>query len=261
MARPKSRATKKPATKKRTAKKAPAKKRTKKAATTPRKSAAQVHGAAGKVGAKRKGEGALGPDTFGAVGTLYEGGRCNAQNIELLAEAISEVGSIEAAAEMLGFVPDTVHSWMSRGREYWESLADWESKAEAGIDVGKPPKRTKYANLVLAVQRAKMRFEVESLKAIRGAVVVSKVKEYDDGRVVDEHEIERPDWRAHAWVLERLNSKRYGARAAQLRAELAGSEDPTDTNDYSTMILTLVNAQGQRRERAKAKAGEGGGAK
>lgn len=244
MARPKSRATKKPAKKK---------------TAGAEKRSAEREKNKGKIGRQRKGTGALRGDRKGEKPMRWRG-RLTPAVADVLVDATRQLGTFDAAADVCGFPDSTVRRWLMKGREFWETLDEWIENTEAGIDAGPEPDPTKtpYPDFALRMYAAKTQFEIDAVKVIRGAVVTDKITKYDDsGKPIEQELVERPDWKAHAWMLERTNNRRWGRHAASLLAQ--NSDDPEgDNTDYNAAILLLVN---QQKDRHDAAAGKGGGSK
>ena len=164
-----------------------------------------------------------------------------------LVNAVEQVGTWGAAADVCGMPEATLRSWLKRGRAYWDRIDQHEENIESGIP-SEPPHKPPYADWTLQMVAARARFESYSLMVIRGAIVPGRPATLHDDGTKDYH-----DWRAHAWILERCNGKRYGRHAAMVLGAKADELDEDETN-YGEIILAIIEQQSGRKVRAADRA-------
>lgn len=164
-----------------------------------------------------------------------------------LVNAVEQVGTWGAAADVCGMPEATVRSWLKRGRSYWDRIDQHEENLESEIP-SEPPHKPPYADWTLKMVAARARFESYSLMVIRGAIIAGRPATLHDAGTEDYH-----DWRAHAWILERCNGKRYGRHAAVVLGAKADELDEDETN-YGEIILATIEQQSKREVRAKDRA-------
>jgi len=145
---------------------------------------------------------------------------------QALAHAVVEGLPLPTACAAAGVSHTTVLEWLSRG----------ESR-----DPDRPATR-RYAEFATVIRRAQAEDQRRRLARITqaakgGAVVARKTVTKPDGTVVVEERHAPPDWRADAWLVERVHAGQYGAKA----------KDAAEAADRPSVVVILPdNGRGPR---------------
>jgi len=172
---------------------------------------------------------------------------------ERLIEATAAGAPMTAAAEYVGIHWRTFQTWMSRGHDENERIADGKTA---------DPREAPYLALFREVSEARARAAVRAVTLIQrasvgGAVTEESTKKYRDesGQLVEETTVKRtaPDWRAAAWYLERQHPLHFGRQATQVEVSGPGG-GPIDVRVDATDLAAKVRANIEALDAAKAEA-------
>lgn len=172
--------------------------------------------------------------------------------IDRICGLIREGNYQETAAIACGVPASTYHSWKARGIAARQVL-----DASGRLPDDKADERI-FLEFVEAVEEARAEAEariVESLQrqALGGEVLEVSEVETDDGEIVRNFTLSRPDWRAQAWWLERSFPERYGRRV-----EVSGPDQGPIAVEVEVSARDLIRRKlNETRERIDGPATEG----
>lgn len=140
-----------------------------------------------------------------------------------LIEAVRSGVPMDDAAEFGGIHKATFYRWLARGQDVEEAEA-------AGGHVS--PEDDPYLQLYRRFREARATVSVRSLLRIQRAAAggfiteesTERLRDPDTGEPVERTTVKRqaPDWRADAWLLERIRPDRFGRNVE--RVEITGAD-------------------------------------
>jgi len=140
--------------------------------------------------------------------------KCNPERTELIADALANGQSIDAASHSANISPRTYHGWIERGLTEQHRLDQTETDEQPN------PTEAPYVHFLQETARALATFEAELIGDLKRVAHGYQIEETDkDGEVYYRTAI---DWRAGAWLLERKFPDRYGN--GKQKVELSGPD-------------------------------------